>query len=279
MKIDRNVFTEEQILREFIRKAIKVAKKSKRSVVITEEKKLRRHVRKLLKEVEVEDEVPHHNTGINVLEDLLKKIVPSLEGDYKRLTTDVNQRKSFRAHIISAVQNAITPGRTMAKAGNEEAGKMISVDEDLLEVGETEEEINIDVGDDMDGPSGATSDVEADIPNDEEAFIDIDKKAGDDEVDTFSLPGEDLTGRNMALSSFEKIEKNILDSYGVLSNEEDRTLFYDYLLTNLKLYFDKFEDELQPALDEPSTDEYEQEMDDAAGTEATGLGAEEEPAI
>ena len=36
-------------------------------------------------------------------------------------------------------------------------------------------------------------------------------------------------------------------------------LFYDYLLTNLKLYFDKFEDELAPSLEEPTTPEYEAE--------------------
>ena len=34
-------------------------------------------------------------------------------------------------------------------------------------------------------------------------------------------------------------------------------MFYDYLVTNLKLYFDKFEDELAGKLEEPTTPEYE----------------------
>ena len=47
-------------------------------------------------------------------------------------------------------------------------------------------------------------------------------------------------------------------------------MFYDYLLTNLKLYFDKFEDELKANLPEPTTPEYEK----AKGEEELG-GAEE----
>ena len=45
----------------------------------------------------------------------------------------------------------------------------------------------------------------------------------------------------------------------MLADEEDQNLFYDYLLTNLLLYFDKFEDELQNELPDVSTPEYEEE--------------------
>ena len=31
----------------------------------------------------------------------------------------------------------------------------------------------------------------------------------------------------------------------MLADEEDQKMFYDYLLTNMLLYFDKFEDELK----------------------------------
>ena len=83
----------------------------------------------------------------------------------------------------------------------------------------------------------------------------------------------DETGRNMAFHAFERIEKSIIDAYGLLSADEDRELFYDYLLTNLKLYFDKFEDELASVLPEPTTSEYEtekdsQEADNEEGEEA-----------
>ena len=62
----------------------------------------------------------------------------------------------------------------------------------------------------------------------------------------------------MAASTFKKIEKNILDSYELLANSEDRELFYDYLITNIKLYFDKFDDEMKMGLEEPTTPEYDE---------------------
>ena len=61
-----------------------------------------------------------------------------------------------------------------------------------------------------------------------------------------------------------------------MSDDEDREVFYDYLLTNLKLYFDKFEEELVAEIGEPTTPEYEQEKEDQ---ELAGSAAEEgEPA-
>jgi len=87
----------------------------------------------------------------------------------------------------------------------------------------------------------------------------------------------DLTGRNFAAKTFDKIEQNISDSFSILANPKDEDMFTDYLLTNLKLYFDKYEDELKGVVAEPSTDEYEDEkaeMDaEPAGDE---LGGEEE---
>lgn len=74
-----------------------------------------------------------------------------------------------------------------------------------------------------------------------------------------AVPDEiDQTGRNIAFSSFKKIEQNILDSYELLDNEKDAKIFYDYLLTNVKLYFDKFEDELSGSVPDVTTPEYEQ---------------------
>ena len=63
----------------------------------------------------------------------------------------------------------------------------------------------------------------------------------------------------MAYETFKQVEKQILDSYDLLEDPEDRDIFYDYLITNLKLYFDKFEDELAPSVKEPTTNQYEKE--------------------
>lgn len=240
--VNRTEFIQEMKLRKFIRRALRINEQKKKKKVeeqILEENKLRSIIKKLIKEAS--EDIPHQNTGINVLEDLLKKIVPVLEIDFKSLTTDESQRKSFRAHIIKATQNALAPSRIMDEppAVNDEEGDNIVAEDEL-------EEVDIDIQD----------------QGEDEKFIDIDGDGipdNEEEKDTFGIPGEDITGRNVAAKSFEKIEKNIIDSYSILDNEKDRSLFYDYLITNLKLYFDKFEDELSTSVKEPESDIYQKE--------------------
>ena len=62
----------------------------------------------------------------------------------------------------------------------------------------------------------------------------------------------------MAQDAFNGIEKNIVDTYAILHDEQDEKLFKDYLITNLKMYFDKYEEELGAVM-EPTTPEYEEE--------------------
>jgi hypothetical protein len=252
--IEREEFLQEMRLRKFIRRALVLKDKKKKlkdKKKKLEENKLRSIIRKLL--VEASEDIPHESTGINVLEELLKKIVPVLEVDFKSLTTDPAQRKSFRAHIIRATQNALAPSVVLDEppAESEPPDGMVA-----------EDDMNIDIGE----------------PGQDDKFIDIDNDGIPDaeEEDTFSIPGEDETGRNIALQSFEKIEKNIIDSYSILSNEKDRSLFYDYLITNLKLYFDKFEDELRTTVTEPESDIYQRAKNKAdantGDTPDTGIG-------
>jgi hypothetical protein len=258
--IDRHAFANELLLREHIRNAIKVVlerKKQKNMEVLQEEEKLRTVIRELiLTEAAASGgtpETPHRSTGINVLEDLLKKIVPILEQEYKILTTNEEQRQSYRAHILNAAQNALAPEIAIKDAGT-------PGDEELNEV-------EVDVGD----------------AADEDAFIDVrgeDTPEAEDEMTPEEEFGQgldgDVTGRNLAYKSFQKVEKAIVDAYAVLSDDADREVFYDYLLTNLKLYFDKFEEELIGEIGEPTTPEYEQEKQDQ---ELEGPPAEEgEPA-
>jgi len=231
---------QEELLRGYITDTIRLVKK-KRSI---EEQKLRLMIReflhselKTLNEARTPDNdpTPHTNTGINVLEDLLKKIIPVLETDYKLLTTDPVQRKSFRAHIINAVIDSLT---------QVEANNAAMVDKEIED--NIEEEIDIDVVED---PEQAK-------------FIDIDPEEPEEEVeedpqDTFGIEGEDLTGRNMAYASYKKVESSVVDAYDLLGNEEDQELFYDYLVANLKLYFDKFETELGVTPEEPTSQAYQ----------------------
>ena len=61
----------------------------------------------------------------------------------------------------------------------------------------------------------------------------------------------------MAYQSFKKVESTNIDSYELLSDSEDQELFYDYLIANLKLYFDKFEGELADVVEEPTNQAYD----------------------
>ena len=60
-----------------------------------------------------------------------------------------------------------------------------------------------------------------------------------------------------------------------MSDEEDRKTFQDYLVTNLKLYFDKWEKELGEVI-EPTTEEYEDEKDESESEEDSATTADEE---
>ena len=228
---------EEKTLRESIRQVIRHVKNKK----LNEENKLRDIIRTFanleinnLNETETPDvdPAPNKSTGINVLEQLLKKIVPVLEDDYKSLTTNNDQRSSFRSHILNAVVNTLTPTRINNQAGDDS---------------ELDEEIEISVG------------------GEDDKFIDIrtdaEKSADEEEEDPRDQFGAgvdgDETGRNVAFQSFKKIETNVIDSYELLSAPEDQELFYDYLIANLKLYFDKFEEELADSVSEPTNKAYD----------------------
>ena len=234
------MINEKEAVRLYVRKAIQLYKENKKQQEILEETKLRQLVRGLILKEVAEDQPKHASTGINVLEDLLKKIVPVLQADFKMLTTSQEQRSSFRAHLINAIQNSLSPELMYVLSDKEK--------EQLKEV--------------------AT--IKVDDP-DMEKFIDIEDKEEPEEEEIspeeeFSKGLEDQnldsTGRNMAMDTFKKIEKGILDAYEMLDDSKDRELFYDYLITNMKLYFDKFEEEMNPTgIVEPTTPEYEAEKD------------------
>ena len=249
------MINEKEALRLYIRKAIRLYKENKKQQQILEEQKFRKLVRALILQEKAEDQPKHDSTGINVIEDLLKKIIPQLQTDYKTLTTDVSQRQSFRAHILNAVQNALSPELMYA---------LSDVEKQQLKEQATIKVENPDMS----------------------KFIDIEDKPEEQEelspAEQFSKGLEDqnldTTGRNMAMDSFKKMENQVKDAYELLDNEKDRGLFYDYLITNLKLYFDKFEEEMNPTVTEPTTPEYEQEkqrktQEDTGGGESPTAGA------
>jgi hypothetical protein len=229
--ISREKIMAEQLIREHVRRQLK----SKLKAEMVMENKLRLAIRNLIREAETGTEEPSDFTGINVLASLLKKIIPSIEDDYKMLTTSPDQRESFRNHIIYAVKNSLRPIEITSAVGKANENLVLEIDPQLLLAEKMT--IDLDASDDQD-------------------FIDIEEEEPDDFI---TIDDQNETGRNFAATTFKKIEKMIVDSYDMLADQEDQDMFFDYLTTNLLLYFDKFEDELTNELPTASTPEYEKE--------------------
>ena len=263
--IDRQQFVEELKLREQIRRAIKIIREKKEvkaKAILEEETKLRTIIRSLLNEKEGEGD---ESTGIAFLRRDLKKILPELEEAYTSLRTSVDQRKSYRAHVLNAIQNLITVSDTNFNA---------TPDKDPGEeaVG-IEEQIDVNIGDD---PPDARKriDIGREKPE-EENEIDTEKAKEEAELEDFAIAGEDRTGAVEALRSMKQIENVIKKTYNGLFDQNDRDLYADYLLTNLQLYFDEFEEELQAVIPEPDNPDYDQRKAADAGMADTGIQSED----
>lgn len=264
----------EELIRKYIRKKINYFLSEQKKQQVLQEQRLRKAVRQILKEGDISDMHPHRSTGINVLEDVLKKMITTLRTDYKRMTTSKSQRDSFRAHMISAVKKSLAPSLVndtylqgtdalMAEPTPEFGGP--NPDEEVYgkesETPETETNVSPEEdNEELDDILGALeeADIQVDI-EDEEKKIPVEDDDQPDEMADFGASDEGLdeTGRNMAFTTFKKVSQYILDAYDMLANIEDKKIFVDYLITNMKLYFDKFEDEIQKEVSEPSTQQYD----------------------
>ena len=256
MQFDRkeliNEISEEHKMRQLIRKGIHVVlerRKLSAENQLNEERQLRNIIRQLVVEAsgdtDVADKVAHQNTGINVLDDLLNNIIKTIEKEYKALTSKEEQRDSFRKHFLANIKNALAP-----------------VDVNRYAPIPVEEKVNLEVDE--------TPDEDKFIPvraQDKEEVAQ--KKEKEDEF--IKISGANRTGANFAEKAFNKVEQQMLDSYENLEDQEDVETFYDYLITNFKLYFDKFEDELSGNLEEPTTDAYEKEAGGGSVTEPVAV--------
>lgn len=190
------------------------------------------------------DFVPHKSTGLNVLEKLLKKIIPTIEDAYKSLTTSKEQRLSYRVHILNAVKNILAPEESSSNADNGSEALTEALTVNVPSVA---------------GPKPGQGEP------DPSKLIDVDgrfspkekskEELAAEELKKNTIPGTDLTGRNFAIDTVKQISSALITAYESLSQKEDKDLFYDYLITNLKLYFNRFEEELSGTseLQEPQT--------------------------
>ena len=297
---------QEQKLRAFIKAGIIKKKKERLQEQIKQAlyiNKLRSIVKNILlrEATDVNTDTPNRSTGINVLATTLKLVIPIIKQGYEQLTSSPEQRKSFRAHVIQNAINTLvrvdltTGSEEERRAGDEEREEVtmpdnpeveaeVEVEEPLEEpVDELEEQDEIDVtvgGDDED----KFIDIEADEEPDEEeepepeGATDV-AKAVTGEKEFVQLGGLDDTGMEMAQRTFPKVQKQIADGYAMLSLKKDKEDYADFLVANLKMYFDQFDQEENVELPEPTSPEYEKAKANTARFAAGEAGATLEEGI
>lgn len=273
---------EEKKLRIFIRSYLKENYKKQleeKNKILKEEAILRTAIRKLLQEKE--SVVPGASTGINELESVLTSIIPAVESDYKKLTSSEEQRKSYRAHIIRAAIDVLLAADAAfdadQNAGAPESSSIPSAVKNELppeakkDLKEQEDKLKIKIDDDEDPTQAPEESKLIDVETNENPEDKVKTKEEMD-AESFTIPGQDLTGRNIALRTWNKrgIGTTIKNGYKLLELPKDRKIFFDYLLTNLKLYFDRFEKDLQGMVNEPTTSTYEKIKQNGSSYETGG---------
>ena len=264
------------------------------------EEKLRKYVRariiKKLNEANIQD-TPTQSTGINKLATVLKVILPTLESAYKSLTTNKAQRDSFRKYIVTAFLDTLSAAEAMqVPAGAEPAPEQISqsieqggitesnqIDEEYELVFEQDEDEELPpveepapAADEKDpnkfldvfGEKDKEKKEQERLQKEKEKAQEADRvplkkfhpEAPDKEFPTFQ--GLDPTGRNEAVDAYKKTIDSVVRTYMKLSDPTDKKNYEDYLITNLLLYFDKYEDDISPELPDLSTPEYEKQKQD-----------------
>jgi len=284
---------QERILRQQIRKRIA----EKHQAILKEQKeislqetKLRNIIRGiLLREAsDVNFETMSQSTGINVLRQTIKKVSGILQRSYMTMTSSKEQRDSFRAHILRNVVDLFI--RVDLLSDNDEAGEGEEVvaqakagsktepkalpkeptapaeEEPAKGKEELEEEIDVDVNEDEEdvdakpaAPVASPDQKGADPGN----FAQLDKAQEQDlskqvkSKEFIKLPGEDPTGRNIASETFPLISTSIAEDYAILSLQKDKEDYKNYMLANLKAYFDQYEQKIAANVSEPYSPEYE----------------------
>ena len=222
MQIDRKQFIEELLLRKAIRKAIRVVNERKGSHT-QEEKQFKQLIRGMIKE----QSAGRDSTGVVALDDTLQSFVENMEKEYVSLKTDKAQRISFREHILKFVENLFQELDGIIDAG-----------------GTIEEAIDIDIDDD-------TPDEDKFIEVRPEKIAQAEKETEKEEAIASedagleAVEGLDPTGHSYAKEFFKGQQKTPISSAYIKlkGSVEDRTVYKDWMLINLKIYFENFEED------------------------------------
>ena len=297
---------QEQKLRAFIRAGI-IKKKKERLDEQFKQALNKNKLRSIIKNIllaeasDVNTDTPNRSTGINVLATTLKLVVPIIKQGYEQLTSSPEQKKSFRAHVIQNAINTLvrvdltTGPDEERRAGDQEREEVVMPDnpEVAADEVEVEEPVEEPLAEDV-VVEQEEEDIEVEVGGDEDKFIDIEEpepepeapkgasnvaKAVSGEKEFVQLPGLDDTGMEMAQRTFPKVQKQIADGYAMLSLKRDKEDYADFLVANLKMYFDQFDQEENVNLEEPTSPEYEKVKANTARFSAGEQGATLEEGI
>ena len=260
MRIEDDQLTE-KLMREYIRNKIRSKLNEQIRLEEEQELKLRLVIRDLIKEAK-ENANPHPNTGINKLRDSFRKAKATIKSKFQQLTTDPEQRTTFRSHLLNAFEKLFQEldalnarglpeekpeGDEMdlqAPPGEPEGGDVDPDSED--EIDAILKEVKIDLPDDFEIQDMPTGDYQTkkdfakkEKENEEKASLNPEIEQGD------------TTGRNQAFDTFRLVQSYFSDAYLDLDNEDDKKMFKEWCLYNMKLLLDNYEEQLAAAPEEP----------------------------
>ena len=310
--IERDEIAHELKLREYIRTAINIVQ-SKRSQRLEEESRLRKIVRRLLhEEIQVEINTSQtqnarlrsvirnflreelitekraiaqagRSTGINELDRLLNRIIEQIQSEYESLGTSLEQRQDFVRFFLKAVIKTLA---TVPKQGIPKVDQEEEIDIDL-----NEQKFSVEIDEEDAEKFIPVRDVDFEAEEEEEAAAKEAEKAQSptDKMtaafrEEFDIEDdiEDDTGLKVAARAWNQVKSDVVNSYSLLGNPSDQEEFFEYLITNLRLYFDLFESEIGGATDNeglPTTPAYEREQADIDAAYADDEAAGEAPPL
>jgi len=219
MQIKRHEFLseikEELQLRKAVRKAISLLEHRR----LKEEKILRQVIKKLISEAKPSDLKVHDETGMNYLENLFSNtsFLSDLKGAYISLTTSPEQRKSFSAHILNAMEGLLSRD----KLNRQEDDESEQAPSSLKAAPDTGFDINI---------------------TDKETRKEENKLEVAQEEKFHMLPGMDQTGAEAADTAWKSLGELIKNELVKLRDPRDRTIFEEYLFKNVTGYFEEWEE-------------------------------------
>ena len=260
---------QEQQLRTLIREGIRIVKERRKKQTTSEEERLRKIIRHYITEVSrktaVADKVIHKNTGINVLDALLKRIIVQIEDAFTNLSSDTKERESFRYHFLTNFLGLLNPIDANRGAPNVQLN-----------------EADFDVTVEQDDVINSAPDAEKFLPSRPQDIEAAKEDAEKKESGFVKLDSDDpyvQQGAEAAEQALVNVEQQIVTAYEGLIAPEDAAAFKDWGLTNLKLYFDKFEGEMGDSIKkEPPSPDYPP-SDTKTGEDAEELEALNEDII